>query len=86
MTPHPHDPEITSCRKCGAQFDLARQNYYDTLCPSCVKADDPERTFGTSLKATGRLTNAGRLDATIIDDFDSASNDEGWQHTPNDKE
>jgi Zn finger protein HypA/HybF involved in hydrogenase expression len=34
-THHPHDPEVIECRECSAQFDLARQNYYDNLCPEC---------------------------------------------------
>ena len=31
----PHDPDWTGCRECGVQFDLARQTYYDNLCPGC---------------------------------------------------
>jgi hypothetical protein len=34
-----HDPEITECRNCSAEFDLARQHYYDDQCPSCVDED-----------------------------------------------
>lgn len=32
--------EMLTCRECGAQFDLAQQNYYDNLCPSCIKNKD----------------------------------------------
>lgn len=35
-------PEHQTCRECGATFDLAAQNYYDNVCPSCV---DEERTW-----------------------------------------
>lgn len=30
-----HDAEIMECDACGSQFDLARQDYYDKLCPDC---------------------------------------------------
>ncbi len=40
MSPHwPHDPEIIACRECGAEFDLARQYYYDNACPACRGGD-----------------------------------------------
>lgn len=45
MSHHPHDPEITECRECGAEFDLARQHYYSDICPSCLKEEEPERTW-----------------------------------------
>jgi Zn finger protein HypA/HybF involved in hydrogenase expression len=37
---HPHDPDFIECRECGAEFDLARQNYYDNLCPKCHAEED----------------------------------------------
>lgn len=37
---HEHDPEMIDCRNCGAPFDLARQYYYEDLCPSCKKEKD----------------------------------------------
>jgi hypothetical protein len=45
MTQREHDPEPTNCRSCGTQFDLARQHYYDNLCPTCKQdADGEDRT------------------------------------------
>ena len=32
---HEHDPDLIECRECGREFDLARQDYYDSLCPVC---------------------------------------------------
>jgi len=34
-SPHRHDPEIIECRECPRKFDLARQNYYYNICPTC---------------------------------------------------
>lgn len=42
---HEHDPDMVDCRECGRTFDLARQNYYDNLCPSCMEKENPERTW-----------------------------------------
>jgi Zn finger protein HypA/HybF involved in hydrogenase expression len=35
------DVEIIECRECGAQFDVAKQRYYDNLCPPCKDENDP---------------------------------------------
>lgn len=35
MSHHEHDPELIECRECDSEFDLARQHYYDDICPSC---------------------------------------------------
>lgn len=45
MSHHEHDPELIECRECGCEFDLARQHYYDDICPSCLKEEEPERTW-----------------------------------------
>jgi hypothetical protein len=37
---HRHAPEQAECRNCGAMFDLARQYYYDDLCPTCKEKED----------------------------------------------
>ena len=34
--------ELTDCRNCASQFDLAAQYYYDNLCPSCKREQDGE--------------------------------------------
>lgn len=35
--------EIETCTRCGRQFDLAQQPYYDTKCPSCIQEIEPDR-------------------------------------------
>lgn len=35
MSRQPHDPDLVTCRDCGHEFDLARQDYYDNICPNC---------------------------------------------------
>lgn len=42
---HEHDPEIIECSNCGTEFDLARQHYYDDLCPSCASENKEWRTW-----------------------------------------
>lgn len=37
---HPHAEDTTDCRSCGVEFDLARQHYFDELCPSCKEEQD----------------------------------------------
>jgi len=34
-----HIAEPIECRTCGIEFDLARMNYYDNLCPKCKGGD-----------------------------------------------
>lgn len=29
------DTELQTCPNCGSTFDLAKQYYYDSLCPDC---------------------------------------------------
>jgi hypothetical protein len=41
------------CRDCGAPFDLASQNYYDNLCPSCV---EDERTWPLCHKCSEKVS------------------------------
>lgn len=31
--------EIVECRNCGTKFDLAAQDYYYDLCPTCNRED-----------------------------------------------
>lgn len=38
-------PDLIECRNCGNKFDLNTQNYYDNICPSCMKEEEPERTW-----------------------------------------
>lgn len=49
---HKHDPELIECSECGSQFDLARQNYYDSKCPSCV---DNERSWPSCIRCQDRF-------------------------------
>lgn len=37
--------DIIECSNCGRQFDLAQQNYYSGLCPSCQKDENPRSTW-----------------------------------------
>ncbi len=48
-------PEIIECRKCGTEFDLAAQNYYDNLCPSCVSNENPERTWPVCIECEQKI-------------------------------
>lgn len=44
MTRREPDMDITECRECGAEFNLAAQYYYDNLCPSCKQDQDGKKT------------------------------------------
>lgn len=47
--------EIIECRECGRKFDLAAQNYYDNLCPACVRESDPDRTWPMCWECSERV-------------------------------
>jgi hypothetical protein len=36
-------PGHTTCRECGAPFNMDQQPYYDYYCPSCMREKDPQR-------------------------------------------
>lgn len=42
MSPIEEDIEIVECRECGTGFNLTAQYYYDNLCPSCKKKENPD--------------------------------------------
>lgn len=43
--PFGRDEEIVECRDCGKAFNIAAQYYFADLCPTCVKEQEPERTW-----------------------------------------
>lgn len=64
---HEHDPEMTDCRNCGAEFDLARQNYYDNICPSCLKEEEPERTWPSCASCGDKIPPGEREYKTVAE-------------------
>jgi len=45
MTEYDPLPDMFACRECGYEFDLARQQYDDNLCPSCKTKDNVWTTW-----------------------------------------
>jgi hypothetical protein len=57
-----HDADLTECRECGTTFDLAMQNYYDALCPSCIP---PERTWPRCIECDDKVPPDERTQVTV---------------------
>jgi len=43
---------MTTCSDCDQEFDLARQHYYDNVCPSCMEDESEEEEFRSWRKCT----------------------------------
>lgn len=65
MSAYEHDPDIVECRKCGTEFDLALQNYYDNLCPSCMDEENPERKWPGCMECGEKIPPDERATKTV---------------------
>lgn len=67
MSRHSHDPELVTCRDCETKFDLARQHYYDNLCPSCKADHDGQEAIQPTCPGCGdRFDPSGGTIAQVI--------------------
>jgi hypothetical protein len=53
------------CRQCGTVFNLSAQTYFDNLCPSCVAAGSPERTWPGCVVCNERIPPEQREYVTV---------------------
>lgn len=63
--PYNHDPDMVECRECETEFDLARQNYYDNICPKCLKEEEPERTWDRCVRCDDPIPPTEKTTITV---------------------
>lgn len=65
-TTHRHDPDYVECRNCNTTFDLARQHYYDDLCPECMRDANPDRMKQACLICGDRVDRSEIQKAKLV--------------------
>jgi len=53
---------MISCAECSREFDLARQHYYDNVCPSCK---DDRVTWPGCFRCSERIPPEERATVTV---------------------